>query len=121
MACASDGAVQRPSFHPAGRTRFSHRLGKRPDLELTVISTQHNQPLAKAQRTQLENTVKAAREAAETGALAALSQLAVGEARVPSYLSEEQRALRRRLRAHSRALGDRKADDDSQSVQQLVW
>lgn len=86
-----------------------------------MISTQHNQPLAKAQRTQLENTVKAAREAAETGALAALSQLAVGEARVPAYLSEEQRALRRRLRAHSRALGDRKADDDSQSVQQLVW
>lgn len=81
----------------------------------------HSQPLPKPQRTQLENTVKAAREVAEKGARAALAQLAVGEARAPDYLSDDHKALRRRLRAHGRALGDAKADDDTQAVQQLVW
>jgi len=80
-----------------------------------------NQPLPKPQRTQLENTVKAAREVAEKGARAALEQLAVGEARAPDYLSDAHKALRRRLRAHGRALGDAKADDDTQALQQLVW
>ena len=81
----------------------------------------HSQPLPKPQRTQLENTVKAAREAAEKGARAELAQLAVGEARAPDYLSDDHKALRRRLRAHGRALGDAKAADDTQAVQQLVW
>ena len=81
----------------------------------------NNQPLAKPLRTQLENTVKAAREVAEKGARAALAQLAVGEARAPDYLSDDHKALRRRLRAHGRALGDAKALDDTQAVQQLVW
>lgn len=81
----------------------------------------HSQPLPKPQRTQLEATVKAAREVAEKGARAALAQLAVGEGRAPDYLTEEHKALRRRLRAHGRALGDAKADDDTQAVQQLVW
>ena len=80
-----------------------------------------NQPLPKPQRTQLENTVKAAREVAEKGARAALAQLAVAEGRAPDYLSDEHKALRRRLRAHGRALGDAKALDDTQAVQQLVW
>lgn len=83
--------------------------------------SQNNQPLAKPQRTQLENTVKAARDVAETGAEAALDQLAVGESRAPGYLNDEQKALRRRLRAHGRALGDSKANDDSQGLQHLIW
>ncbi|WP_300437113.1 DNA methyltransferase [Zoogloea sp.] len=85
------------------------------------MRTHHNQPLAKPLRTQLENTVKAAREAAEKGARAALSQLAVGEAKAPDYLTDELKALRRRLRAHGRALGDNKAADDTQGLQHLVW
>ena len=85
------------------------------------MSTHHNQPLPKPLRTQLENTVKAAREAAEKGARAALSQLAVGEAKAPDYLTDELKALRRRLRAHGRALGDTKAADDTQGLQHLVW
>ncbi|WP_374494934.1 Eco57I restriction-modification methylase domain-containing protein [Zoogloea sp.] len=85
------------------------------------MSTHHNQPLAKPLRTQLENTVKAAREAAEKGARAALSQLAVGEAKAPDYLTDEFKALRRRLRAHARALGDTKVADDTQGLQHLVW
>jgi hypothetical protein len=81
----------------------------------------NNQPLAKPQRTQLEATVKSARDVAEKGALAALNQLAVGEAKAPDYLTNEFKALRRRLRAHGRALGDKKANDETQGVQHLVW
>ncbi|UGS91509.1 SAM-dependent DNA methyltransferase [Ralstonia wenshanensis] len=80
-----------------------------------------NQPLAKALRSKLENTVKAAREVAEKGAHAALEQLAVGEAKAPDYLTDELKALRRRLRAHGRALGDIKGRGDTQGVQHLVW
>lgn len=83
--------------------------------------TTYNAPLPKPQRTQLEATVKAAREVAEKGARAALAQLAVAEGRAPDYLSDEHKALRRRLRAHGRALGDAKALDDTQAVQQLAW
>jgi hypothetical protein len=81
----------------------------------------NNQPLLKPLRTQLENTVKAAREIAEKGARASLGQLAVGEAKAPDYLTDELKALRRRLRAHGRSLGDVKASDDTQAVQHLVW
>ena len=69
--------------------------------------------LAKTLRSQLENTVKSARDVAEKGAHAALSQLAVGGAKGPDCLTEDLRSLRRRLRAHGRALGDLKAGDDS--------
>ncbi|MCK2088040.1 BREX-1 system adenine-specific DNA-methyltransferase PglX [Thauera aromatica] len=77
--------------------------------------------LAKPLRTQLENTVKSARDIAETAARAALQQLAVGEGRAPDYLNDEQRALRRRLRAHGRSLGDAKHGDDTQELRRLVW
>lgn len=77
--------------------------------------------LPKFLRTQLENTVKVARDIAEIAARAALQQLAVGEGRGPDYLNDTQRALRRRLRAHGRALGDTKASDDTQGLQHLVW
>lgn len=77
--------------------------------------------LAKTLRTLLESTVKSARDIAEKGARAALAQLAVGEAKAPDYLSDDLKALRRRLRAHGRALGDVKAGDDTQAVQHLIW
>ncbi len=85
------------------------------------MNTNKNEPLAKPLRTQLENTVKAARDIAETAARAALLQLAVGEGRVPDYLNDAQRVLRRRLRAHGRSLGDAKHGDDSQELRRLVW
>jgi hypothetical protein len=85
------------------------------------MSTLNNQPLPKPLRTQLENTVKSARDVAEVAATAALVQLAVGEGKAPDYLTDPQKALRRRLRAHGRALGDVKAADDSQTIRNLVW
>jgi hypothetical protein len=80
-----------------------------------------NAPLAKPLRSQLENTVRAARDVAENATQAVLAQFAVGEAKAPVYLNEDQKALRRRLRAHGRALGDSKASDDTQETQRLVW
>ena len=59
-------------------------------------------------RRQLESTVREAREVADEAAADAVAQLAIAAAEPPSYLSEEQRALRRRLRAHARSLGDRR-------------
>ncbi|MBR8283940.1 Eco57I restriction-modification methylase domain-containing protein [Burkholderia vietnamiensis] len=81
----------------------------------------NNGPLPKPLRTQLENTVKAARDVAEKGASAALAQIAVAEAKAPDYLTDELKALRRRLRVHGRALGDAKSSDETQGVQHLVW
>ena len=63
-----------------------------------------NAVLPKPLRTQLEDTVQSARDAAEKGARAALAQLAVAKA--PDYLSDDSKAPRRRRRAHGRALGD---------------
>lgn len=76
--------------------------------------------LAKHLRKQLENTVRAAREVAEQAAEAALFRFGIGDSRAPDYLSEEEKALRRRLRAHARALGDVRYPDDSHSVQHLI-
>ena len=59
-------------------------------------------------RKDLEKTVKAARRVAEAGALKAVAQLGVGEAEAPKHLTADQRALRNRLRAHGRQLGDRR-------------
>ena len=78
-------------------------------------------PLPKPHRTLLENTVKQARDEAEKAARAALAQLGVGEGRVPDYLDEGQRDLRRRLRAHGRALGDPRQTDGAQELRRLVW
>jgi hypothetical protein len=81
-----------------------------------------NQPLPKPLRSQLETTVKAAREVAEKASLAALNQLGVGDAKLPEYLATDaQKSLRRRLRAHGRSLGDAKHKDDSQELTHLKW
>ena len=57
-------------------------------------------------RKQLERTVADARDVAETGARAALEALAVHEYEPYGHMDAGQRALRRRLRAHARQLGD---------------
>ena len=62
--------------------------------------------LDKKLRKQLETTVIKARDIAEQAAQEALIRLSVGDASAASYLDDEQRALRNRLRAHGRQLGD---------------
>lgn len=78
------------------------------------------QALDKDLRNKLEKTVKAARAVAETAAQAALEQMGVGEADPPPYLDESKRALRRRLRAHGRQLGDALNGGKVQTIGHLV-
>lgn len=78
------------------------------------------QPLAKNLRSQLESTVKQARQLAESAARAALEELGVGEAAPPSHLNDKQRDLRRRLRVHGRQLGDSLNGGKVQSMERLV-
>ncbi len=79
------------------------------------------QPLEKNLRNKLERTVKDAREIAEEAARAAVEQLGVGEAKPFSHLSEDQRELRRRFRAHGRQLGDcRNPQTEAQEIGLLL-
>ena len=73
--------------------------------------------LARELRNKLENTVKQARRAAETGARKVLEQHGVHHHEPYGSMSPEQRTLRNRLRAHGRQLGDRR---DSQKGTQTV-
>jgi phage-related minor tail protein len=64
------------------------------------------QPLEKSLRGQLERTVKQARDIAEAAARDVIGQFGVGEPNPFGHLSEEERALRKKLRVHGRQLGD---------------
>lgn len=77
--------------------------------------------LASNLRKDLENAVKQARRAAETGAGKALDLLAVGHHEPWGSLKPEQRRLRNRLRAHGVQLGDVRDDKrGTQSVTRLT-
>ena len=77
-------------------------------------------PLAKPLRRQLEDAIVKARDLAEQAAQAALLHLGVGEASLPKHLTDGERALRRRLRAHGRQLGDHRDPDGQQAIEQLA-
>ena len=62
--------------------------------------------LSTALRRSLEKTIKEARTIAEEAAHDAFQRLGVANARAPGYLCDREKELRRRLRAHARALGD---------------
>ena len=62
--------------------------------------------LEKTLRKKLEDTVVKAREIVEVAVTEALTRLGISEGSAPSYLSEAERKLRTRLRAHGRQLGD---------------
>ncbi len=78
------------------------------------------QPLEKTLRNKLEKTIKDARDIAEDAARAALEQLGVGEAKAYKHLSDADRKLRRRLRAHGRQLGNGHNAKGEQSVDRLI-
>ncbi len=62
--------------------------------------------LEKTLRKKLEDTVVKAREIVEVAVTEALTRLGISDGNAPSYLSETERKLRNRLRAHGRQLGD---------------
>ncbi len=76
--------------------------------------------LPTALRRALEKTVKAAREVAEAGAADAVRRLGVAEASPPAHLNDDAKALRRRLRAHARTLGDVVIAEGVHEVRHLV-
>ena len=79
------------------------------------------EPLASELRKQLEQAVRDARRLGEAGARAALRALAVHESRPYEGVSEDERALRRRLRAHGRQLGDEpNRQSGTQAIGRLV-
>jgi hypothetical protein len=88
---------------------------------MAPVTPTPNAPLPKPLRNQLENTVKVARDVAEKAGLAALAQLAVGEPKVPDYLDDAQRILRRKLRAHARAISASNSQNNNFELQPLVW
>ncbi|MFL7009576.1 Eco57I restriction-modification methylase domain-containing protein [Enterovibrio norvegicus] len=65
------------------------------------------QALDKTLRKKLEDTVVKARDIVEQAVFEALQRLGVAEAHAPNYLNDEERALRNKLRAHARQLGDK--------------
>lgn len=80
---------------------------------MPAISSEH--------RKLLESAVVEARELAESGARGALQALAVGLARPHDGMKDEEKALRNRLRAHGRQLGDRRdPNTTAQDVDRLV-
>ena len=74
-----------------------------------------------ALRRTLEKTVKDARLIAEEGGREAIRRLGVADSKAPSYLNDDEKELRRRLRAHARALGDAfDRSDETQETKRLV-
>ncbi|MGM7448395.1 N-6 DNA methylase [Idiomarina sp. ST20R2A10] len=88
----------------------------------TVIanSSSTRKALDKALRSGLERTVIKARDIAEEAATQALKRHAVGDKQPPDYFTEGQRALRNRLRAHGRQLGDVRYENGEQTIHKLV-
>ncbi|RYL99701.1 Eco57I restriction-modification methylase domain-containing protein [Sphingobium fuliginis] len=65
--------------------------------------------------------MKEARIVAEDGARDAIRRLGVADSKAPTHLSDDEKELRRRLRAHARALGDAlDKGDDTQETKRLV-
>jgi len=76
--------------------------------------------LDKSLRSALENTILAARSAAEEAAQIVLEALGVGE-KVPfPHLNEAERTLRRKLRSHGRQLGDIQYEEGKQTINALT-
>lgn len=78
------------------------------------------QALDKTLRKQLEKAVISAREIAEQATAESLARLSVADAKPADYLDADQRALRNRLRAHGRQLGDERSGNGQQQTQRLL-
>lgn len=77
--------------------------------------------LTTALRNDLRKAVEKARVVAEEGARDAIRRLGVADGKAPPYLNEDERQLRRQLRAHARALGDDfDKPDETQKTKRLV-
>ncbi len=71
-------------------------------------------------RKDLETKAREARALAEAGARKAVERLGVHLAASPAYLTEAEKKLRAKLRAHAKRLGDRRHPDGAQDIERLV-
>ncbi|WP_350586647.1 DNA methyltransferase [Pseudoalteromonas sp. RB2-MNA-CIBAN-0110] len=76
--------------------------------------------LDKTLRGKLEKAVEKARDIVEIAVTEALTRLGISDGSAPSYLSDEERKLRNRLRAHSRQLGDVLNKDSGKQETELL-
>src|SRR5690554_2585668 len=84
------------------------------------LDTSPRSALSKVLRGALEKTVVKARDVAEQAATEALQRLSVGEPKPADYLTDVERQLRKRLRAHGRQLGDVKYANGEQEIRKLA-
>ena len=75
--------------------------------------------LSKELRRTLENVVADARRVAEAGAEQALRQLAVHHSESWPGMASEVKALREKLRAHGKQLGDKREASRAQEIPRL--
>src|ERR1700693_4278093 len=75
--------------------------------------------LTREQRKLLENTMVAARDAAERGADKILTSFRAGNRDAPERLSPKDTGLRNQLRAHGRQLGDKRHPSGEQETTHL--
>ncbi|HTU45354.1 MAG TPA: hypothetical protein VMF91_09840 [Bryobacteraceae bacterium] len=75
--------------------------------------------LSKELRRTLENVVADARRLAEAGAEQALKQLAVHDSESWPAMTSEEKALREKLRAHGKQLGDKRGSNRTQEIARL--
>ena len=75
--------------------------------------------LSKELRRVLENTVADARRIAEAGAEQSIKQLAVHHFEAWPTMTSEEKALREKLRAHGKQLGDRSEPNRTQEIHRL--
>ena len=78
------------------------------------------EPLEKELRRKLETVISQAREAAEKACRNAVLHLGVDRPQAESYLSDEEKALRHKLRAHGLSLGDVRKPSGEQEIESLV-
>jgi hypothetical protein len=76
--------------------------------------------LTREQRRALAATIEKAREEAEVAAAEALRGLCVPDAEAPAGFDPKRRAQRNRLRAHARALDDKRAANGVQAITRLT-
>src|SRR5208337_2588327 len=76
--------------------------------------------LASGLRKQLENVCIQARDRAEAAAQSALQKRAVDQAKPFAHFNDEEKRLRRRLRARGKQAGDVESADKTQSIEHLT-
>src|SRR5664280_1995003 len=105
---------------PGDREAVEEEHRQRSDRPALRLPRETMEPLARVLRGKLEQTVEQARDVAEQGAGAVLKHLGIGAPEPPSYLTNDEKNLRRSLRAHGRQLGDARNEKTKEQELSLI-